>query len=195
MEAVSIEQDMAQRALPGVRGSPLPRSRRSSAPSASLCTPPSAPPPAACSCRPRAVAAAEGWRDATVMQNLPSDGLVLAVKLAMAVNLCFMAPITLLPGFKATEEALGIDERSLPRRGALRLAILALVGAAALLLRLRGRDGAHRRHRRLLVLHHAAACHLHFCGAASTTGSPFSTGNRCSVQMVTFAGNSITLKD
>tara|TARA_B110001452_G_scaffold182211_1_gene153047 strand:+ start:185 stop:424 length:240 start_codon:yes stop_codon:yes gene_type:complete len=54
----------------------------------------------------------------------------------MAVNLCFMAPITLLPGFKATENALGISAASsragLVTSSVLRLAILALVGTASL---------------------------------------------------------------
>lgn len=54
----------------------------------------------------------------------------------MAVNLCFMAPITLLPGFKATEDALGISAASsragLVKSSALRLAILVLVGTASL---------------------------------------------------------------
>ena len=88
--AVSIEQDMAQRArFPAMlRGTFSARSRFSSARLASSCMARLVARRAACACPWRTATTAAGaaaggggytWRDTTVMQNLPSDGFVLGM--------------------------------------------------------------------------------------------------------------------
>ena len=96
------------------------------------------------------------------MQNLPPGHFVLAVKVAMSSNLCFMAPITLLPGFKATEDAMGIT--SAAPRAAARLGVLGILGVAALALPefvlITSLVGSFASVSCFIM---PAACHLHLC--------------------------------
>ncbi len=74
------------------------------------------------------------WADATIMRNLSPGFVTDAVKLAFSANLVLMTPITLLPASKAMEDGIGVSSAPMAARCAARLALVAAMGGAALLL-------------------------------------------------------------
>ena len=71
------------------------------------------------------------WVEKTILQNIDGGAAGAFIKLALCVDLCMMTPVTLLPASKAIEEALGAYES---RRPALNVALLrtAIVGGCTL---------------------------------------------------------------
>ena len=105
------------------------------------------------------------WQEATLMENLPNGGFVVAVKLLMALNLLATMPVTMLPASRALEQLAGV--RSSWACAALRLALLAgLAGAAATLPGFETVVGITGALGGITCFSLPALCYAHFCKAA-----------------------------